>query len=670
MSLPLLSLLSLPVFAATIDVPSPDALSQVLATARDGDTIQLEGYAYGSIRFPDHLHRLTLSGTVGTQVTDIKVGPGQDLVMSNMTVTGGPRGLMVSGGIASVRDVVFTGFHGDGDVFAVRASGEALVRLQDVTVEDTRSPFGAVQVSGATMELDGVTIAGNTGPALWVSGGSVSGESVFFSDNQAFHGAAILLADGDIRLSDAQFFDNRASSKGGAIYVSGGTFSATDSDWSGGIAELGGLMYVADGTVSITRAHLANGWASFGGGGLTVEAGSVTLRNTLWRDLSAPRGGAILVSGGATTVQHTVFTDNEAELGAAAAVEAGQLSIDSTILTSQHGAEAIANVASEPVRLERSLVYGNPSGDWEGNLFIAELVEEQAPGFLAAEQGEFVLSTGSPAIDTGSGVDRDGTTGDMGMYGGPDAWALSDADGDGYVYGRDCNDRDADVHESAVDRWYDGVDSNCDGASDFDQDQDGHDLAPAGGLGGDCNDTDPRIHPDAAESVDGIDSDCDSFDLSDADGDGWPSNMDCDDADSTAHPGAEETWYDGIDSDCSGGSDFDQDGDGHLIASVGGTDCDDTDPFTSPSAPEVLDDGIDQDCDGLDETTGASSERPDVAEVTGEDITPTPEAAPTHPDFEHYNSATVTVGCASVQPRLGGLLVLLALFGIIGRCRA
>jgi hypothetical protein len=76
------------------------------------------------------------------------------------------------------------------------------------------------------------------------------------------------------------------------------------------------------------------------------------------------------------------------------------------------------------------------------------------------------------------------------------------------------------VHPGAIDRPYDGVDSDCDGASDFDADGDGH---ASSAWGGD----------------------------------------DCDDTNASVHPGAADTWYDGVDSDCDGASDYDADRDGH-----------------------------------------------------------------------------------------------------------
>ena len=119
--------------------------------------------------------------------------------------------------------------------------------------------------------------------------------------------------------------------------------------------------------------------------------------------------------------------------------------------------------------------------------------------------------------------------------------------------GGDCDDSDAAVNPVATERWYDGVDQDCDGLSDFDRDFDGYDNVP---VGDDCN--------DRAASI---------------------------------NPGEPEIWYDGLDEDCSGGSDFDQDLDGVDVA-PSGLDCDDTDATILPGATEV-DDLADQDCDGF-----------------------------------------------------------------------
>jgi len=142
--------------------------------------------------------------------------------------------------------------------------------------------------------------------------------------------------------------------------------------------------------------------------------------------------------------------------------------------------------------------------------------------------------------------------------------AVTDADDDGFdslaAGGDDCDDDNPMVNPEAEDPWYDGEDSNCDNADDFDQDGDGYQVnsyndEPAGG-GGDCQDSNPDMYP-----------------------------------------GADDEWYDGIDSDCDGSNDYDQDGDGFDALSGGGDDCDDLDPMVNPDNAEKLN-GLDDDCNG------------------------------------------------------------------------
>ncbi len=176
---------------------------------------------------------------------------------------------------------------------------------------------------------------------------------------------------------------------------------------------------------------------------------------------------------------------------------------------------------------------------------------------------------------------------------------LDDADGDGLTErDGDCDDDDPDVHPGAEETYYDGVDQDCDGASDYDADGDGHESTI------DCDDSDPDVHPDAEETYyDGVDQDCDGWSDYDADMDGHDLDRDCDDEDASINPDAEEIHYDGIDSNCVESDEYDADGDGYsvtgggLSGSVGTGDCDDEDASVSPGAAETWYDGVDQDCD-------------------------------------------------------------------------
>ncbi len=157
----------------------------------------------------------------------------------------------------------------------------------------------------------------------------------------------------------------------------------------------------------------------------------------------------------------------------------------------------------------------------------------------------------------------------------------------------DCDDNDATVNPSATETWYDGVDSDCDGWSDYDADGDGEDATA--NMGTDCDDTDAELNTadndaDGTTSCDGdcddwdaafnlvdadtdgvttCDGDCDDNDTSvlatDADGDGYLAcgpgdDLDCDDSDATAFPGNVAADFP---DECLVAANYDADGDGY-----------------------------------------------------------------------------------------------------------
>ena len=92
------------------------------------------------------------------------------------------------------------------------------------------------------------------------------------------------------------------------------------------------------------------------------------------------------------------------------------------------------------------------------------------------------------------------------------AAVVGDSDGDGFAAldagGEDCDDADPYAYPGAAEVWYDGIDQDCAGGSDFDQDLDGEDNAPDGP---DCDDTDAAVFSGAVEVRDLADQDCDGL---------------------------------------------------------------------------------------------------------------------------------------------------------------
>ncbi len=242
-------------------------------------------------------------------------------------------------------------------------------------------------------------------------------------------------------------------------------------------------------------------------------------------------------------------------------------------------------------------------------------------------------------------LDDDGDT-----YGDSGASTLSCTEPTGYVAdATDCDDADAAVSPSGAETC-DGVDQDCDGATDesaldaitswADTDGDSYGDAgapttdcdiPAGNVldDQDCDDNDAAISPVVTEVCNDIDDNCDGLvdnDASDAigwyvdtDADGWGSaadvvyscdpvlgrstlDGDCVDGNAAISPDADEVC-DGIDNDCDGNSDEDATDALTWYADADGDDHGDADVMLY--ACELPEDGaaVADDCDDTDATT-------------------------------------------------------------------
>lgn len=236
-----------------------------------------------------------------------------------------------------------------------------------------------------------------------------------------------------------------------------------------------------------------------------------------------------------------------------------------------------------------------------------------------------------------------------------------DNDSDGYYSNEDCDDGNANIYPDAIEVC-NGIDDNCNNKIDdadsdmatedlslffLDNDLDGYGgeqsilmCAETEGVSsesGDCDDSNPDVHPSALELCDDFDSDCDGLEDiqdtdvdpstvltvfldSDNDGFGNPAvslsscsplegyvlnSEDCNDSDPTISPSI--SWY------------IDSDSDGYGNPSIvqmaceqpsgfitDNSDCNDSDASVNPAAIENCD-GIDTDCDPLTSEDGMVS---------------------------------------------------------------
>ncbi len=270
---------------------------------------------------------------------------------------------------------------------------------------------------------------------------------------------------------------------------------------------------------------------------------------------------------------------------------------------------------------DASTWYYDADGDGEGGSDLTADACTQPSGYVTSSSDcddlDASSHSGGTELCDGADNDCDGTA-DNGALDATTWYA--DADGDGYgststvdtcdmpsgyaATGSDCDDGDAAINPAASESC-DGVDNDCDGSTDesdavdadtwyADADGDGYGdesttslscSEPSGytATGGDCDDTDATINPDAEELCDSVDWDCDGL-TEDYEGDDsyvWYA-----DADGDGYGDA-----DGMIEACTQPS-------GHVVS---GSDCDDTDATIHPTAADIPGDGVDQNCDGSDE---------------------------------------------------------------------
>jgi len=177
------------------------------------------------------------------------------------------------------------------------------------------------------------------------------------------------------------------------------------------------------------------------------------------------------------------------------------------------------------------------------------------------------------------------------------ALACTDADGDGFALegggcgAVDCDDGNPDIHPGAAEVCDNGIDDDCDG------------LVDAEDEGCTCTDSDGGLNYDVAGTVVGVGTTGlpqTKYDVCETGArEGYVREYYCNGT--TPWPKLYSCTYGCVAGACSPPVCTDADGDGFALegGDCGAVDCDDGNPDVYPGAAEVCDNGIDDDCDAL-----------------------------------------------------------------------
>ncbi|MCB9679608.1 MAG: hypothetical protein H6737_31165 [Alphaproteobacteria bacterium] len=512
-----------------------------------------------------------------------------------------------------------------------------------------------------------------------------------FEDNLATgwpsYGGAVLAYDGgDVFVEGSRFVRNAVNVNGGALNTYWVDLVVLNSSFTDNSAQYGGAIDVEECYAAVEDCTFHDNYAGEIGGGLAGYHTTTEVHRSLFCGNYADNGGG--GSGFAEAdwwITNSVYSNNGAQWYADAHSSwqtTGDFEFNDVL---SHGPHEALDLDDSTIDLHHNVFAYNDTAVWAGSSSIdadynaywnndddtagfsmgSNSFSGQDPLFTSFNPlagscepvAGLVPQAGSPLIDAGDPfvLDPDGSTADIGAFGGPEAGESIDLDGDGYLAGPDCDDSDPDIRPGVVDDTCDGVDQDCDGRIDEDSTGTGSDwyadvdgdgfgagspitacIQPPGTVDDDtdCDDDDSAINPDAVETCDGVDEDCDGVPddgvptgdwYTDADGDGYGTGTpttscaqppgtagqggDCNDAVASIRPGAAEAC-DGIDNDCDGMTDegtvsqdwyADDDGDGFGAGPSTGNDC---------QAPNPGDVANHADCDDSD-----SGIRPGASEV-------------------------------------------------------
>ncbi len=340
--------------------------------------------------------------------------------MASTVIDGGGNGPVVRFASGEGPDSVLEGF--------TLTNGSGQLQIDE---DGGHTPCGGgVYLRAASPTLVGLTITGN----------------------HAWDGGGLFLTDGAApSLSNVTVEDNVADDDGGGLYLWGAAPVLNHVRIAGNEArgeDGGGMVAKENSAPVLANVVFASNVAPDDGGGLRVKNSDTDLLHVAFVGNHAGDGGALAVKGCTATMTGVIMAYNVASSQGGAVYEKGGGTADLGYCNAW---------ANAPNNYDGAGGMVDPTGT-NGNVSVN-------PGFLDtsavdAADWDLHLTAYSPMVDAGDPavLDPDGSQGDMGAFGGPDAdgW---DLDRDGYPLwwlpgpfdaatspGMDCDDTDASLY--------------------------------------------------------------------------------------------------------------------------------------------------------------------------------------------------------------------------------
>lgn len=388
---------AMPVFAATITVSNTNdsgagSLRQAIANANPGDIIDF------NLTYP-----ATITLTSGLLIIDKNLtigGPGAN----NLTLNGNNASRVISISVDSI----------------VSISGVTIVNGNTVSAD---YDGGGGMYNAGNLTVTNSAFRNNRDPILGGYGGGGIGNigtltvmsSTFQSNSSPQSGGGAIASAGTADITNCMFSDNTGS-LGGAI-TGRGTMNVMNSTFNGNIATTsggggsGGAINIGWATLAVfnstfTGNRSVGAFGQGGGGGIRIISGSTIVSNTTFFNNSTNNyGGGIEIYEGSLWVQNSTFLGNSANSAGGGinnfydpGYTASVYIANTIIANSTHGGNCGGPIGSYSTN--------NLSTDSTCSPGFTQVTPAQlALGSLTGSPAYFPLTSGSAAIDTGSGLD-------------------------------------------------------------------------------------------------------------------------------------------------------------------------------------------------------------------------------------------------------------------------